>query len=355
MEKKDIVGIKDVAKRANVGLATVDRVIHGRSGVSKKTREKVLKVIEELNYKPNMMASNLSKKKTFVLGVLLPNVSKESSYWGLPVKGVERAGKELQHYPVRIEKFLYDQASVKEMRKQILKVINSKIDGLVLTSKFAEETEILLQDCNEKNLPYIFIDSNERDEKAVCTIQQSLYESGQLAGQLFNYCFQEGNILVLFFKNIMDSEAGINKKIQGLNDFLKENDSLVKTRKYVISNFSQEQVDKELNKIFAGNENIKGVFIPNSRVGYMARYLHNNAMDRKVYLIGYDYLTENNEYLQKGAIDFLISQRPEEQGYKAIIKLFEHIVLKKNIEPEIFIPLDIITSKNYKYYLNYED
>jgi len=347
--ENQVIGIKDVAKAANVALATVDRVIHGRTGVSKKTKDKVLKVIEELGYKPNIMASNLSKGKKFVLGVLLPYASSKSSYWELPMKGIVKAQKELEQYKIKIETYLYNQNESIEVRKQILKAINSNIDGLVLTPKFADEIEILLQDCKEKKRPYVFIDSNNKEKDSLCSIQQPLYESGQLAAQLFDYCFNEGEILILHLKDEMDTEAIRNLKVKGVNDYLEEKASLVSTKKIVITDFDENNVKEILDKTLIDNPNIKGIFIPNSKIKYVANYLKKNQ-EQKIYLIGYDFLTENIEFLDKEIIDFLICQRPEEQGYQAVFKLFEHIVLRKEVESEMIMPLDIITRKNYKYY-----
>jgi LacI family transcriptional regulator len=123
MTEEKQVGIKDVAKNANVALATVDRVIHGRKGVSEKTREKVLKVIEEIGFQPNIMASNLAKNITFVIGVLLPKSSSVSGYWDLPLKGIMKAQKELKQYSVKVETYLFDHSNSSDIRKQILNVI----------------------------------------------------------------------------------------------------------------------------------------------------------------------------------------------------------------------------------------
>jgi len=55
-------------------------------------------------------------------------------------------------------------------------------------------------------------------------------------------------------------------------------------------------------------------------------------------------------HLEDGTIDFLIGQRPEEQGYRSLMALFNHLVLKKNVEATQYMPLDIITKENMKYY-----
>ena len=59
----NMVTINDVAKAAGVSKGTVDRVLHNRGEVSKKSKEKVLRVIEELGYKPNLYASMLASEE----------------------------------------------------------------------------------------------------------------------------------------------------------------------------------------------------------------------------------------------------------------------------------------------------
>lgn len=344
------VNIKDVAKQANVALATVDRVLHDRSGVSQKTKNKVLKVIKELNYQPNFMASNLSKRKTFIIGAIFPSSSERSSYWELPVKGIQKAISELDQYNVKLETYLYVQSDSADIRKQILKVVNSNIDGLILTPKFAQETALLLQDCKDKKRPFVFVDFNpEEENQALCSIHQPIYESGELAAQLFNYCFSEGKILIIHFKDSMDSEQIINAKVKGLLNYLKETNSCISVQKIKITNFEPQFIKNTLNKQFSEYPDIKGVFIPNSKVGLVVPYLIERG-NPKPFLIGYDYLKENYEYIDNGVIDFLICQKPEEQGYQAVYKVFEHLVLKKEVQKEIIMPLDIITKNNHKYY-----
>ena len=61
--------IYDVAREAGVSLATVSRVINGSSVVREKTKEKVMKVIDELNFKPNQIARGLATNKTTTIAL----------------------------------------------------------------------------------------------------------------------------------------------------------------------------------------------------------------------------------------------------------------------------------------------
>ncbi len=70
-----MASIQDVANRAHVGIATVSRVLSGKGYVAEKTRKKVLKAIDELNYVPNELARNLLSNSAKTIAVIVPDMS----------------------------------------------------------------------------------------------------------------------------------------------------------------------------------------------------------------------------------------------------------------------------------------
>lgn len=69
------VTIYDVAREANVSMATVSRVVNGNPNVKPSTRKKVLATIERLGYRPNAVARGLASKRTTTVGVIIPDIS----------------------------------------------------------------------------------------------------------------------------------------------------------------------------------------------------------------------------------------------------------------------------------------
>ena len=65
--------IKDVAKAANVSPSTVSRVLSDNEKISHETKERVLNIVKELHYHPNITARNLVTKSTRTLGIVVPN------------------------------------------------------------------------------------------------------------------------------------------------------------------------------------------------------------------------------------------------------------------------------------------
>ena len=84
------VRIKDIAAMAGVSVGTVDRVIHGRSGVSAESKLRVEKIREQLNYQPNMYASALASNKKYRFACLLPQ-HEDGEYWSDVERGIQQA------------------------------------------------------------------------------------------------------------------------------------------------------------------------------------------------------------------------------------------------------------------------
>ena len=100
-------------------------------------------------------------------------------------------------------------------------------------------------------------------------------------------------------------------------------------------------------------KNIKGIFVTNSKVFYVGRLIEKFKL-KNVKVIGHDLLKENVVYLKKDIVHFLICQRPEEQGYNAINKLFKSVVQKRIIAMENYTSIDIVTKENVDYYKEFK-
>ena len=103
MNKSNTLTIHDVAKKAKVSMATVSRVLNAPERASDKTRNKILRIINELGYTPNPIARELATKKTVtVLGIMLVDITRES----IPhvISGIFKVSAELNYsikiYPV---------------------------------------------------------------------------------------------------------------------------------------------------------------------------------------------------------------------------------------------------------------
>jgi len=350
-ERKSLQGVKEIAKLANVSIGTVDRVLHNRPGVAKLTKEKVLAVLEEYNYSPNLIGRSLSRKKTTFIGALIPHSSAESAYWDAPLKGIRQAQEELARYQVNIEVLLYDQNDRLSFLEQVVKIKNMKLDGLVLAPTFLKESIAICGYCDEKNIQYSFINSDLKDCNNVAYYGPDLYQSGYLGGSLIKMVSQPGDeLLIVHVSKEIEEDHHILRKEEGVRAYLKDHHFGKAISNLFIQGTDFDLISKKLDSAFQERKP-DVIFVSNSRVSSIARYLQDKRIN-DVRLIGFDFIPDNIKYLKEGVIDFLICHKPIEQGFQAVNSLFNKIVLNKSTQRINFMPLDIICKENYFYYEN---
>ncbi|MEX2594559.1 MAG: LacI family DNA-binding transcriptional regulator [Anditalea sp.] len=350
MKKEDkIIGVKEIAKRANVSIATVDRVIHNRSGVSPKTKSKIEAIIKELNYQPNILASRLASGKVFTIAVLIPKGSEETDFWDAPLRGIRRAESEIKQYGIRIETFLFDLNDRESFTQQGKLIHEKRIDGVLLSPSFIEESIEFVKICRNRNIPFVFIDTNIKENSSLSYIGPHLFQSGYLGAKLCTFGLHDGNKVMMVNISKEINNYNYTQIEEGFKSYYKDHKKEKEIVRLDIQQSDYLSVAKRISKAFKDHPDIGVIFVPNSRVFSVARYLEEYHI-KKVHLIGYDFLRGNVEYLKKGTIDFLICHKPKEQGYKGIMSLYHHLALSLPIEKIYFMPIDIITKENQEFY-----
>jgi LacI family transcriptional regulator len=354
MKKKpltELSGIKEIARRANVSIATVDRVIHKRTGVSIKTRDKINKIITDLNYQPNLLARRLASRKIIRLATLIPKIGGESSFWEAPLRGIEQAERELRQMGIVIEKTFFDQEDNSSFIKQSKQILKSSPDGILLAPSFVEEAIEFTNQCRQQRIPFVFINSDIPEQKSLCYIGPDLYRSGYLAGNLISYLVPEDKeILITNVTKELEDRHHLFRKAEGLRAYFADHKKNNVIRTIDILQFDPKSIESALSQQLKNNKNIGVIFVTNSRVASVAHYL--KQFSHEIILVGYDFLKENIDYLNEGVIDFLICQKPVEQAYRGVMSLYHHLVLSSTVEDIYLMPIDIITKENYAYYRN---
>ncbi len=338
-----MITIKKIAEIANVSPGTVDRIIHNRGQVSQENVDKVNAIIKEYGFKKNIFASNLAFNKKFKFAVFLPK-NENIEYWQAPIVGISKAAEELANFGVTVEYFFFDY-NITSFKKTATKVLKLDHDGLLFAPIFYEESISFLNEYKKKDIPIVMIDSNLPEINGVAYIGQDSYQSGYLGGKLVSYGIKDdSNVLILIINQNVESTSRTNvflQRIKGFYAFFKEKEGLPKFNFTEIS--IKYDIENQLTtKMF--NE-IDCVFIPNSRVYIVAKFIKENNL-YGIRVVGYELLKQNLEYLNEGVIDFLIHQKPEEQGYMGINHLYKKVVLKESVTDLQYMPLEIIVKEN---------
>ncbi len=129
--------ISDVARRARVTTATVSNVITQRVPVSDKTRARVLQAIEELGYRPNLVARGLAQGKTMTLALVVPTLS--NPFFAEVVEEVERVAD--QHDYQLLLSMTHN--SLEEGKRHLERMASRWVDGFIIMGMAAGITDVL--------------------------------------------------------------------------------------------------------------------------------------------------------------------------------------------------------------------
>jgi len=172
--------IKELSKLAGVSPATISRVTNNSGYVKAEVRERIEKLIEETGYVPNSIARNLKRKKTNIIGVIIPKISSETT--GRVVEGITEIANQKGY-----ELLLGNTRNKNSGEIEYLKILHEKrVDGiLVLTSGITKEhikvikqikipTVFVGQDASKYNLPSVVQD----EKNALFEMTNHLIKSG---------------------------------------------------------------------------------------------------------------------------------------------------------------------------------
>ena len=146
------VRLKDIARDLNVSVMTVSKVVRGCSDVGAETRQRVLARIKELNYQPNWVARSLAARRTFIIGLIVPDLM--HSFFAEIAKGISSAIRPLG-YDVVICNSEEDSAVE---ASEVDRLLARQVDGLILASAQPPETLNVFERIETRNVPYVLID-----------------------------------------------------------------------------------------------------------------------------------------------------------------------------------------------------
>lgn len=352
MQKR--IRIKDIAEKAGVSTGTVDRVLHNRGNVSPQAKEKVLSVMEELNYEPNIIASMLAYNRTFRVVSLLPDYQTDL-YWAQPNLGIEKAMSAVAHYGIALESHLFDLFEPQGFVRKSEKILKNPPDAILFAPIFLKESIAFLQECENKKIPVALINT-DIDQKALCYVGQDSYQSGVLAGKLLDFGLRdsEAALLLNLGKETANAQHMIDKE-KGFRDYFKKDKSKnIQVFKGVFSDYQNTaELRKFIMEYLKKYPEISGIFVVNSRAFFVVNCLDEPAL-KYLKIVGFDLIEPNLEYLYKNKISFLINQNPVQQGYLGMMNIVNHLVFKKQVERIQYLPLDIVVTENVEYYLKRE-
>lgn len=343
------VTLKQIAEMANTSIGTVDRALNNRGRINETTKERVLKIADELGYRPNKLASSLSRSKSLRVGILYPKFP--TYFFDGMTLGVRQAVRGLTDYNIEVTSLRCDYLNPDSQIELMAGIEPEQFDGFILNaggSKLLPYIDRLV----EAGVPVATFNSDIRGSKRLFHVGVDPYLSGRLAGELMGKIMNgTGKVLALsgFYSVYAHTE-----RIRGFTSVLKEcypDIRIVGEGEYLDSDQAAEELAA---KLLEEHPDIGGIYTTSSPgaigVGW---YLEKHPLPTSPVLTGYDVTSQLSSLLKKGICSFIIYQNPSAQAYfslnlmanylmegvipsKKHLMLQPQVILKENVDSYLF-------------------
>ena len=241
--------IRDVAKLANVSVATVSRVINESGSVNDKTKQKVLEAIRELDYQPNDVARSLFKGKSKMIALFVPDIM--NPFFPELARAVEDITNQHGYTFVLCNT---DNDHQKEL-KYLNALLQKSIDGFIIVSSTMETNHI-----NKLRVPIISLDRKTSSDLISVTVNNR-----EGARQAVKHLKDLGCERIMYIAGPEDVSSARNRML-GYLDIVKEEEWF--TEDYILEgNYSMDDAYEVTRNMLMRNPNIDGIFAANDLMG----------------------------------------------------------------------------------------
>jgi len=317
--------MKDVAKHAKVSVATVSNVITGKQYVSDSVKKTVENSIDVLGYNVNLVARGLKSKRTFTVGVLLPDITK--AFFPDVLKGIEDAAIK-ENYQIN---FLSSDYDFELEKKYVEQLKSSRVDGIIIDSccKIEEAKEwasTLIG--NDGSFPVVSLEQVLNNE-LISSVGVDNYGLSLLSTK---YLLDTGHKKVLYISGPLNTLHSVERK----NAYIKAlEDSNLDIRNELIyeGDFSASKAYEIMNRVITNNVSFDAILGANdqSAIGALKALKESGyKVPEQVAVMGFDNLYPST--LVEPHITTIDVPRYQ-MGYDAF-KLLKRIIAKPARKPE---------------------
>ncbi|PAV30128.1 catabolite control protein A [Virgibacillus profundi] len=242
------ITIYDVAREANVSMATVSRVVNGNPNVKPTTRKKVLATIERLGYRPNAVARGLASKKTTTVGAIIPDIS--SIFFAELARGIEDIATMYKYNMILSNS---DQNKDKELQL-INTMLEKQVDGIIFMGGTITDEHV--KQFKTSSVPVVLAATYD-ENNAIPSVN---IDYGQAAYEATKYLIDKGNTTTAFISGQEDSH--INQlKFDGYLRAMKESSISINEDLILKGDYSYDSGIEAINQILEMEKKPTAVFV----------------------------------------------------------------------------------------------
>jgi len=327
--------IKEIAELAGVSRGTVDRVLNKRGSVDPRKVHKILEIAKALNYTPNRAGKALAvRKKQLRFGYILFGSTSSNPFFLDVVDGVESRASELSEYGVSVDIRYTDIEDPSMQVKLIDELVDTGINGLVLTAINHPLVVDRIKKLTESGFPVVTSNSDIPDSGRLAYVGSDYYTSGETAAGMMNLmCAGTANVGVIMGSPLVLCHS---ERVTGFTNRIKEEYTGIKIIATDVNYDDDIQSYVVTKRLLKKYKNINALFLAAAGVVGACRAVEELGYKDKLKIICYDATAATRELIKSGSISAAITQGPFEQGAKPLDILLNHVGIGQKPDQEYY-------------------
>ena len=341
MAKK--ITLQDIAKTANVTVATVHKALHNKKGVSPEKREEILALARSMNY-----YSEPSVHKTYKIAAVFPGPTNDNRYFYQYIwKGIHDRAKELSPCHVEILDITFDGGQEQQLQvlNHIWETRHQELSGLLTVVWNETDSLEVLNRFTDEGIQVFTISADAPFSQRTACIMANPYRSGRLAAEyLGSVLRQPCRVVIIGTKRDTNNHAQV---VRGFFDQMTESNPLIEIIELYENVYYPEKLFETLSEFLHTIDNIMGIYANNARTtARVCTMVNEIGYQNKVTIIGSELFEESKDALKHGILNAIIDQNGYEQGYKGVSIAFDSIVLGNEVPSKHEINTSLILKNN---------
>lgn len=313
------VTMKQIAEMAGVSIGTVDRALNKRGRIAPDVAERICKIAETLNYRPNSVAKSLAiRNQNLSIGVII-HVEK-NAYYSDVVAGVETAAEEIKDFGISVVVRYGINFDYQVQLHLIDELLAEGINALAIVPINHPEISAKLNALHQTGFPIVFITASLRNTGHLAYVGCDHQKTGAIAARLLNLISGgQGNVLAISPSYRMLEHR---LRMEYFRDYLGTNFPglhLLEVTELSNDRFHNYQLTKDS---LERNAQANYLFCGSSSSVLQAVDEFTMETNSHLKVIGFDFSDATKEAMKKDLILATITQNPRGQGYRATMILF---------------------------------
>ena len=331
MKSRKQITLADIARKLNISKVAVSKALRDHSDISMETKKKVKQLAKELGYTPNIIARNLSAKKTRTIGLVIPKINHH--FFSEAIESIYTRAEE-KNYEIIMT---VSQENVEQEIKHIRSLLAMRVDGLLISVTENTKKTDIFHEIKEKEIPLIFFDRVIEDLGFNCIISDD--EAG--AFKIVKYAIEQGYTKIGHIGGFENTNIG-KSRCSGYKKALKDANIDIDKKYMICGGFSVSDGYDGFMKMYKNDslpEILFAVTYPVALGIYKAAKELNLSIPNDIDVISFGDASYN-QFLNPSITG--IHMPAKEIGKKAVELIIDQIEEKIPVEDKIIImPVDL--------------